>query len=303
MTPENLAPATIANVALVPYCLNFDTGTILFSAAIDPKQAMEAEFHYAYLRERTRFFVELPGPSIRLPQSAALPKSLLLFSPGRCGSTLLAKVIRALGGVCISEPDFYSQAALHALPAGSLGTNDRHLLEIARKFLVSLWMRSTDSVVMKMRSHANYAPMALLPEGEDPRKTLFLMRPFEPWCESRMRAFDNDLQDNFRIYAAALKALRQLQQQTHCLLLDFDEINGPSLEWARRLAAFLDHDFNEEAVRRVMSEDSQAGTPLAKTRLVRTLPSTLREEIAQLWRQSAPRDLLAETGLAHYESP
>lgn len=302
LTAETLVPATIANVPLVPYCLDFDAGTILFSAAVDPKRAMAAEFHYAYLRARTRFFVELPGPSIRLPQEAVFPKSMLLFSPGRCGSTLLAKVIRALGVVCISEPDFYSQAAMHARTAGALTSEDRRLLEIARKFLVSPWMRSTVPIVLKMRSHGNRAPMALLPENEVSPKTLFLIRRFEPWCESRMRAFGNDLQDNLRVYLAALRALRQLRQHTQCLMLDFDEINGASLDWAGRLAAFLGREFNEEAVRQVMSEDSQAGTPLAKSQLVGTLPSTLRKEIAQAWRQGAPRDLLADTGLTHYGS-
>lgn len=302
LTAETLSPATIANVPLVPYCLDFGAGTLLFSAAIDPKRAMAAEFHYAYLRAKTRFFVELPESSIRLPPNVTFPQSLLLFSPGRCGSTLLAKVIRALGGVCISEPDFYSQAALQARSTGLLSPDDRRLLEVARRFLVSPWMRSTNSVVLKMRSHANHAPMALLPEEWHRPKTLFLMRRFEPWCESRMRAFANDLQDNLRVYMMALVALRQLRQQTECLLLDFDEINGASLDWARRLAAFLGHAFDEVAVSQVMNEDSQAGTPLAKNSLVSTLPPTLREEIRQLWHQEAPSDLLAETGLAHYGS-
>ncbi len=302
LTAEKLAPATLANVALIPYCLDFDTGTIIFSAAIDPKQAIKAEFHYAYLRAHTQYFVELSGQLIRLPHGTAIPESTLLFSPGRCGSTLLSKVIRAMGRVSISEPDFYSQAAIHADRAGGLRLEDQRLLEIARKVLVSPWIRSPHPIVIKLRSHANRAPLALLADQSEPHKVLFLMRRFEPWCESRMRAFYGTLHDNIELYLTTLNALLQLQKNTQCLLLDYDDINGRSLEWGHRLASFLGCSFDKNAVGDVLRQDSQAGTLLAKDRLTEDLPTALREEIANAWRQRAPRDLLSQVGLAHYVS-
>ncbi len=302
LTPETLTPAMISRAPLIPYCFDFGGRTIIFSAAVDPKKAMAAEFHYDYLRSRSRCFVELPGQSIRLPQKASFPSSILLFSPGRCGSTLLAKVIRAMGNVCISEPDFYSQAAVYAAKSGGLRLDESRLLEIARKFLVSPWMQSTYPIVLKMRSHANHAPLQLLPEGQGPQKVLFLMRRFDPWCESRMRAFSNTLNDNIRLYKIALNALLKLQQGAECLLLDFDELNGESLSWAEGLAEFLGHSFDADAIRRVLGQDSQAGTRLAKDQLKGQLPAELRQEIAWMWRKEAPKELLAKVGLSHYES-
>ncbi len=303
LTAQKLVPESIAEAPLIPYCFDFRAGTIIFSAAIDPERATEAEFHYDYLRSQTRLFVELPGQSIQLPGDASFPEPVLLFSPGRCGSTLLAKVIRALGSVCISEPDFYSQAAIHAMLSGGLSVSDRHLLKTGQQILVSPWMQSQHPIVLKMRSHANHAPMALLPDDGEPTKTIFLMRRFEPWCESRMRAFSNSLKDNINIYMDALKALSILQQKTQCLLLDYDEVDAASLAWGNRLARFLELPFNEKAVTEVLAKDAQAGTALAKNRLARSLPLELREEIASAWQRTAPRDLLAQIGLAHYANP
>ncbi len=302
LSGEKIAPAAIAQFHLIPYCLDFSSRSILFSAGVDPLKAMAAEFHYAYLRSRTRCFVELCASSIRVPQHVDFPHSTLLFSPGRCGSTLLAKVIRAMGIASFSEPDFYSQAAINASRADSMKSEDRHLLEIARKFLISPWIRSPHPIILKMRSHANRAPLALLPDQGDPPKVLFLMRRFEPWCESRMRAFSSTLQDNIGLYHIALNALLQLQKNTRCLLLDYDDMNGKSLDWANRLASFLGCSFYKSAVEDVLRQDSQAGTPLSKDRLAGDLPTELREEIVRVWRQRAPRNLLSEVGLAHYGS-
>ncbi len=303
LRPQQLTQAELARGPLIPYCFDLRTGTIIFCAGIDPTLAMAAEFHYDYLRTHARRFIEMPPQSFRSSEEAARAGSVLLFSPGRCGSTLLAKVIRAMGGVCISEPDFYSQFAYYAAHVGAVVPADRHLLEMARQVLVAPWRKSPSPVVLKMRSHANRAPTALLPAGADAAKVVFLMRRFEPWCESRMRAFGGMFRSHMDVYHRTLLALQQLQQNARCLLLDYDDMNSASPAWATHVAAFLGLTFDEASVRNVLDQDSQQGTPLAAEQLSRQITPELRNNIAAAWRASAPAQLLAAVGLSHYGSP
>src|SRR5471030_1797962 len=94
---------------LLPYCLDFIAWRAVYVGGVDAKGAQAAPFYYLYLRRNARRIVSVPWEQGALTQGA-VRAPVFLFSPGRCGSTLLSSILFAAGVANVSEPDFYTQA-------------------------------------------------------------------------------------------------------------------------------------------------------------------------------------------------
>src|SRR5262249_34008005 len=81
---------------LLPYCIDFPRGRSIYVGGVDTKAAQAAPFYYLYLRRHARTVVSVPWERGRLCDGAARVP-LFLFSPGRCGSTLLSRILSAAG--------------------------------------------------------------------------------------------------------------------------------------------------------------------------------------------------------------
>ena len=293
--------AQLAGKALVPYCFDYAANSILFATGVNARAAAHAEFHYDYLRRHADGFVEIPLE--RLSLSAKIPAQpvVLLFSPGRCGSTLLAKVVDAMGLRSITEPDFYSQAAFWAVRDKPRNTGltaaEAALLRIASQFLMAALPAAPTPLLLKLRSHANWAPATLVDSFVQKPRSIFLLRPFLAWCESRAGVFGNSLEDNLMVYVLGLNALAWLQDHTDCLVLNYAEMSAESDAWVKRLALFLDAPGHLPALATLLAKDSQAGTFLARDKR-RALAPGAREAIARRWQADAPRALIDRLGLA-----
>ena len=148
-----------------------------------------APFYYLAQKEHARRVFTVPYETFNelaraLPDPAHL---ILLYSVGRCGSTLLCKALEKLGDVTtLSEPDAYTHIAGMRSPDGS---RDRELTELARSATRFLQREKTSrqaTLILKFRSQC--IEMAdLLHKACPDAHALFLVRDFAGWTRSMGR--------------------------------------------------------------------------------------------------------------------
>jgi len=88
-----------------PYCFDIDDRTLW---CVSTPNIAGATFLYQAQRQYARSVIKVPYDA--LPEAPASPT--LIFSIGRCGSTLLHKAFEAAGVRTVSEPDYFRQAVL-----------------------------------------------------------------------------------------------------------------------------------------------------------------------------------------------
>ena len=148
-----------------------------------------APFYYLAQKEHARRIVTVSYETFNelaraLPDPANL---ILLYSVGRCGSTLLCKALGELGNVTtLSEPDAYTHIAGMRPPDGS---RDQELTELARsatRFLCRSKIPQQDTWILKFRSQC-IEVADLLHKACSDAHALFLVRDFAGWMRSMGR--------------------------------------------------------------------------------------------------------------------
>jgi|LauGreSBDMM110SN_4_FD.fasta_scaffold02846_2 hypothetical protein len=286
---------------LIPYCIDFNSNVLIHSVGVDPVEASKATFQYDYIRKNAQSFLYTPLESLRNRAPKINISAVLLFSPGRCGSTLLSKLIAEIGVPSISEPDIYSQAASYFSSNDKSHTQAnevRHMLEWANFFQLSPFLKmGSPNVLIKLRSHVNAGPRIVLSSFPGPRKTIFLKRDFHSWCISRMRAFGNTIESNLDIYIRSLRCLRFLLKNSDCLVLDYHDLSEKPETVLHKLSVFFGTPIIMDQVKDVLGRDSQADTNLARDKVRNGLSADEMEAIDNIWRHHAPHDLLKELDL------
>ena len=255
-----LEPAVASRAGLLPYCLDFPRRRSVYVGGVDPKGAQSAPFYYLHLRREARSVVSVPWEQGPLASSTAR-SPIFLFSPGRCGSTLLSRILSAAGSTNVSEPDFYTQST-SALCASRFNPF-RATIQTAIRDMggdLAAALDPAQSPVVKLRAESCRAPDLLLAPNE--RRTLFMTRGFEAWARSNGRAFRNGARKSVRKYLRAMACYAYLKRNSDCHLLKYENLLESPLSVTEALARFLGRDICAEAVRRTMKEDSQDGTPL-----------------------------------------
>jgi hypothetical protein len=289
---------------LVPYCQDFANAQLLYASDVDPLTAAQATFHHGHLRQHMRRMVSVPW-EVRLAEGlrgAAQPAPVFVFSPGRCGSTLLSKVVGALGAVSLSEPDFYTQVVRQALRYRINGMNPQPASALLRcltdDLLAPLQQRPGVPAVIKLRADANGYPHALLSSIAGRPRTLFIIRHFHSWATSMWTAFHQPPERCLTFYTAALASYRYLRQHSDCLLLQYEDLTADNHALVSRLAGFLSLT-PPAAPLATFAVDAQAGTRVARDARKHVLTDEVRIQIPLLWRTAQPSALIDELGLAH----
>ena len=186
-----LLPGTVLTTALpehsyLPYQYRAETDE--FFMVDTPSWACDEPFLYLAQYERATHVVRVPRESLEnyMPylDTSGPCTSTLIFSIGRCGSTLLSKLLSKIGYFCFSENDVYT---------GLFGIEDRELrrqviLETTRMLNAYSGFPSRD-IVIKMRAGCNvsFADIhSALPEA----RYVFVTRKLRPWVESYFGKFD-----------------------------------------------------------------------------------------------------------------
>jgi hypothetical protein len=285
---------------LIPYCIDFNNNILIQSVGLHPFQALKATFHYYYIRKNAKKFLFMPLEFLTKPPPKNI-SAILLFSPGRCGSTLLSKLIAKIGVTSISEPDIYSQSAIYfatKVKNQAKAAQVLQLLKWANYFLLAPFLKKEPSnILIKLRSHVTYSPGIVLSSFPKPHKTIFIKRNFHSWCKSRMRSFANTIEHNVEIYIQSLHCLHFLLKNTDCLVINYEDINENPELVVKQLSSFFSIDINFDNVKDVLAQDSQADTKLARDKVKKEFTSDELNKIKSIWSERAPRELLKELNI------
>lgn len=260
-----LQPADMPRDALC-YCADFAAERLLYTLLPGAlaAEALRAPFLFSAQHQLAEGMVtvpferaaELPGPN---------PAPVLIFSPGRTGSTLLTRLLTAAGRACASEPDLPTQIC--RLDEGAQARLSPAIENaLVRAAAVSLASHLGPGLFVKLRSQCNARPEVLL-AALPAARPLFMFRRILPWALSRHRAFAEPPDMVADILRTAVVAVDRLTRAGH----------APRVVWFEDLlsdpAAFLaDLLQDRHATRRalharvgpVMARDSQEGTSLAR---------------------------------------
>jgi len=281
-SPSDFAPDTAqpiergeaSGMALLPYCLDFVRRRSLYVGGVDTREAQGAPFYYLYLRRNARFVVTIPWEEGALSQNDARAP-VLLFSPGRCGSTLLSRILFEAGIANVSEPDFYTQAT-----SGWAASGFNPLRSAMRRAVLAMGgdlcaaLSPSGPTIAKLRAESCRAP-ALVTDPRE-RRVLFMTRAFADWARSTERTFRNAPSKMIGKYFTALSCYDFLRRSSDCHLIRYEDLMADPQAACRKLATFLGHDISANAIDAAMKKDSQEGTPLAQGRRDETPDSERR---------------------------
>ncbi|MEV0456684.1 sulfotransferase [Catellatospora methionotrophica] len=183
--------AVLSDPAVSLYCLDHDRRQALFVRTPAGRGPAGAPFFYQAQHEGASSVLNVPYDVLH-DLAARAPfepgRVVLVYSTGRCGSTLVARALAEFGGLAaVSEPDVLTQLVMLAA-AGRCDVRERDRLAGSCLRLLSLAGRGRP-VVVKPRSFAVELAAALqtqLPEA----RPVFLYREPVAWAHSVARAFD-----------------------------------------------------------------------------------------------------------------
>lgn len=248
------------------YCADLQAERVLYTTHGDALPGLfDAPFLYEAQLAAARHVVSVPYERLddAAPPMACEPP-VLVFSPGRTGSTLLARLLSAAGAPCASEPDMLAQVC-------RFGREDRLRMgmemepALLRACLVSVLAGLGGTGVIKLRSHCNARPLPLL--GAVPgARAIFMLRGGRAWARSRHRAFGEDPVTVAHGLRMAADALDKLAGEPGLTVLWFEALRSDPLGV---LTGLLERAPDAAAVSAAMARDAQGGTALARDALPR----------------------------------
>jgi len=257
---RTIARSEAARGGFLPYCLDFARRRAIHVGGVDAGEAQRAPFYYLHLRRRASSVLSVPWEGGAL-QAGVDEVPVFLFSPGRCGSTLLSRILSNAACPNVSEPDFYTQATA-AFWSSPLNPARARIADAVFDMGSDLCTALGAAPVVKLRAESCRAPGMLVRPGG--RRTLFMTRGFESWARSTMRAFRNPPGKTVNKYLRALRAYAWLRRNTAVHLIRYEDLLSDPLSATRALGAFLGRTIAADAVAATMKEDSQEGTPLGQ---------------------------------------
>jgi hypothetical protein len=288
-----------AELGAIPYLLDLRRGRTLYAAGIDLEQAKQATFLYLHLRGNARSILSMPweaGPVYPITERG---ETIYLFSPGRCGSTLLNNILSAAGADSVSEPDIYQ--AFRSDGYGRLPPWRpviRYAVRNATQDLMSLFAKRGRPLIIKLRAAACSTPAPILSSANLPPRTIFLTRQFEGWAKSTAQAFNHTPQRIIQHYKRGLDCCAYLLRNSNCHVIRYEDLLEKRDQVRMALGEFLGVEISNEALTEAMDRDSQASSPLNQSILRnRTHWEESRAETIALWKASNLPQLCRDLGL------
>ncbi len=260
-----------------PYCFDLAGRSLL---CVSTPDISDAVFFYRAQREHARSVIKVPFAS--LPRGPASPA--LIFSIGRCGSTLLVKALRAGGVRAASEPDFYTQAACGQPPDFSLQGS------------IAGATRLLQYPVIKLRLECNNAPLLITGAFEAPR-IMFILRDPLDWAASLRRLSRNSLDLDWAIgqLRRSLLALDELTRSYAVRICYYEDFRELDAGWIADVLSWTGSPgtVSKASLQRIAATDAQEGTVVSRA-AVRDVPTDLafRESFARAWSRWRPADLI-----------
>ena len=286
-SPEDLTlgparPGLALPAHALAYCADFAARRVILThhEAAELGAMFAAPFLFVEQLRRATGVTTVPFESLsalRLAPPGLRP--VLVFSPGRTGSTLLARLLTESGVGCASEPDMLTQIArIHPGTWDSLPPGTDTLL--AGACIGALCRALGPRTAVKLRGWCNARPMAMV-GGFPGCRVVFMLRGMAGWAMSRHRVFQESPDG---VAAELLRALDALDALASAGV-------GVEILWYETLVsdapgalALFDARLPPDRLERVMQEDSQAGSWIARRRVAgRPVQDGFLQDFAAAW--------------------
>ena len=265
-----------------PYCFDLANRSLLCVSTPDISGAV---FFYQAQRQHARSAINVPFES--LPKGPASPA--LIFSIGRCGSTLLVRALEAAGIRAVSEPDFYRQAACH------------RPLDMSLRSAITGATRLLPYSVIKLHLECNNAPVLIAGAFDSPR-ILFILRDPVDWAASLRRISRNSLQPGWAVglLRTGLLALEELTRNYPVRICYYEDFRELGTDYIADVLSWVGWSgtVSRETLLAVAAKDAQEGTIVSRA-AVRDVPQDLqfREAFRREWSRVRPAALVARLQL------
>jgi hypothetical protein len=285
----------------IPVSLDVRHERIYYAAGVDPIEAANATFHGEFTEKKMdRLYAMTWAHRIAIDSRYAVKADpVVVFSPGRCGSILLTKLLNLLEVRSVSEPRFMDIFAKQ-MQGESLVTEQQKVFSLVMEDILGpIQLANESPVVLKMHTDANYSPALMVSTCRERPKTIFITRGFQKWAESRWRAFNEGIEEDFEVYHRSLRALEWLKEKTECLVISYEELVSEPERLLKQLGVHLGSwvEVDKEALSLVMSRDSQEDSSWARSRLTQKIIDETKQQIRDYWIEHAPQTLLKKLGL------
>lgn len=285
----------------IPCFYNAEKDMISYALNINPYDPLNAPFHFIYLREHVKEIGNISFTNrYELPSTYDDP--YFIFSTGRCGSTLLSKILQCFNCISISEPDFYNQLIHQYMPIRT----ELSLLKFQQIYSMMtadlLSPFSDKKVFLKLSSNCNHLPELVLSSCRQKPKVIFLIRNFFSWTNSRKKTFETNIESDLYDYTKSLETLLFLKKNFNLLLIKYEDICNNSSIVIKNLESFFKIKItNQEKLKNVLINDSQEGSLISKN-FIRNKNINDRDmaETKALWTKNKPNNLIDEIGLSDY---
>lgn len=281
----------------IPYCHDEQTGSLIFATGLDAAAIAGRGMHYARLRAATRKIAVVPTDVV--PDALLTPaRRVYVFSPGRCGSTLLCQVLRAAGVPALAEPGFYL-SILKGARGASTACRDQLRANIRGLENALLQPFGADNTVI-IKPHPYCAHDLDLWLGDEPRatrpRTIALMRRIEPWSRSWFEFNQTDVVQDVALYILYLGQLSRLLAETDCLLVSYEALMEDPRQTVGNIAKHLGLVVDVTKVDAAMRLDSHAGDRLW-ARHAGPAGGAREALVNTVWRLQRPDALIERLGI------
>ena len=260
-----------------PYCFDVANRNLL---CVSTPDLSDEVFFYQAQRQYARSVIRVPLEL--LPAGPASPA--LIFSIGRCGSTLLVKALQAAGLRAVSEPDFFRQAAYYQ----SSGISLQGVLAGATGLL--------PYSVLKLHLECNNAPLLITGAFRAPR-VMFILRDPVDWAASLRRISRNSIDPRWAasLLRTGLLALGQLTRHHDVRICYYEDFRELDADYVASVLAWTGASgtVSREVLAAVAAKDAQDGTFVSRSSL-RDVPddAPFGEAFRREWSRSRPVEVI-----------
>ena len=291
------ARTALDNEPFTLYCLDPAGGRAVF-VKTSPELNLDREpFYYVAQYRHAELLMTVSFADFHLlagEQRDSFENLILIFSVGRCGSTLLSQAFSMLDSVqSLSEPDVFTNISGLRRPDGGNDEELTRLLQSSVRLTFRPRRREATTLAIKFRSQT--LGMAFLLHLVFPSaKALFLYRNAESWAQSYVRAFGFPLPPArmaepdapflpaellARHWASLIHRYEALSGSLPMLGLRYETLLAEPTEALRAVFEYCGLPQTEvPKAEAAFARDSQRGTSLARDILIRRNAAQLTPE-------------------------
>jgi hypothetical protein len=321
---DDIDPAVVVQQPTISlYCLDHDHRRAIFVETPSSVDLSQAPFYYQAQYQAAQQLIAVSYETLHQLAGGVLidPRRIILvYSVGRCGSTLVSHALNQADGVfSFSEPDVYSQlVALREADGSNNAEISRLVRSCTRLICASARSGGASAWVLKLRSFGIELDDLLY--GHFPEaKVIFLYRNAEGFARSVVRAFRllepemqaalprlqrffSQLDPLIRSYTAThtttispieLIACLWVSVMTRCLALQhqgvamlaarYEELKVAPRDVLDAIVSYCDLSISDPAkLDRILAQDSQAGTILSQATVQQSTMVLAKQHLTEL---------------------